>query len=104
MMHALQTAIESHGEYTCRAYSGRMMFGRNCLGVVVENGDIGNLIAHIVDNLDETTQGDIADGVRSMRTDSMGLQTIVYFPSVSYIDPDVFADDNCDDEGESAEE
>ena len=35
-----------------RSYSGRGMYGRSCLGVVIDSFDIGKLIAHIIRNMD----------------------------------------------------
>ena len=80
-------ALEDLG-YETRSYSGRGMYGKSCLGFVVENGDlskgwVANLIEWAAEHPDEGFI--IAGDVAGYRTDSMGLGQIIYFPQVPYI-------------------
>lgn len=82
-------------EFRVRNYSGRGMYGRNCLGVVGES--VGTIIADI---LKEATYllGDEDDPMQAMRdlmdlcgeyrTDNMGLSMIVYWPDINFGEED----------------
>lgn len=82
----LQDVLESTIDGV-RSYSGRGMYGRSCLGV--ETDDLGDLFAAVLEELEgeEDTQ-DVQPAFKSMRTDSMGRGTIVYFPSVPFVGDD----------------
>lgn len=112
--HTLQVIFEE-ADFPCRSYSGRAMYGKECLGVTIDRGqDMGMLFANIVDGLYEMVAHDheedhheqafldVADAMRAMRTDSMGLGTIVYFPGVDYVSDDEEDDDDTDPEDEIA--
>jgi hypothetical protein len=63
------------------AYSGRAMYGATCLGYEV-SGDaqylrLGAAIAAVLDPVDAE------DVLADVRIDSLGLDSIVYFPDVS---------------------
>jgi hypothetical protein len=84
-------------------YSGRGMYGKKCLGVVVPNGSsLIGLGLHIL-NSARTSLGDedcviddfIAD-IEDAKTDNMGRDTIVYWENLDYIDLD--DTDDCDEE------
>lgn len=81
-------------EYEARDYSGRFMFGKQCLGYSVESDR-----DFLVDLLSYAARSYFARGadwekfddwnrfcslLRSMRVDTLGLNLIVYFPSVSW--------------------
>lgn len=90
------TLIEQTGNQP-RSYSGRGMYGSECLGVVVDdpiefvldlfwsmsalkvilspNGDIHEL---------DTDIEQLVDALRHSRTDSMGLSTILYWPRIKW--------------------
>ena len=64
-------------------YSGRGMFGRKCLGVVVKQGDsfmefLMNLTRYFERNNIEDIDLDL-DGVAY---DDLGLDTLIYFPNI----------------------
>lgn len=63
-------------------YSGRSMFGRTCLGLVVSD-HIGQVVRFFVrlGYLDENLQENLLDA--QMRHDDLGMDTIVYFPDVA---------------------
>jgi ribosome-binding factor A len=93
--HALQKLIESSDtELKIRSYSGRGMFGKQCLGIDVERGQsIGDVFAAILEgvaNDDSVLNGqgleEAAEAFRNMSSDNMGLGTIYYFPNVRYIE------------------
>lgn len=93
-VHALQHLLDYIGNEDVRSYSGRGMYGSECLGVVVPRGELGDFIADLVEGLGEFCDGDedsdinhrdVADGLRMMRTDDMGRDMIVYFPGVPYV-------------------
>lgn len=64
-------------------YSGRGMFGRKCLGVVVRSGDsfMAFLIA-LTKYLDEQGIEDMDCELESASYDDLGKDTIVYFPRI----------------------
>ena len=63
----IEDAANCGGRDLRKDYSGRCMFGETCWGIVCD--DPADVIAEV--------------GVKGARTDSMGLHTIVYWPSVS---------------------
>ena len=106
--HTLQLLLEStdHAD-NIRSYSGRAMYGKPCLGVTTSS--LGDLIADVMWAAAEWTQdepdfdrdvAEAAEAFRSMRTDSMGHDTIVYFPSVPFLDEDADVEEG--EEGEDA--
>ena len=88
-----------------RSYSGRGMYGEECLGIVCDNplavqGEfVGECIIQIIDNatdvIDEgeaiRTAIDLANDVKvklinKVKMDSMGLQKIIYWENIPYIE------------------
>lgn len=63
-------------------YSGRFMYGAECLGIVhaPHGGDIGKFYIYLAQYLDADVACELADAAR---TDSMGLDTITYWPGVT---------------------
>ena len=64
-------------------YSGRGMFGKKCLGVVVRSGDsfMAFLIA-LTKYLDEQGIEDTALTLEGVSYDELGLDTVIYFPNI----------------------
>jgi hypothetical protein len=91
-MHIVQVLAEQAG-LNCRSYSGRGMYGAECLGIVhpiagVIFGDIVRGIDMSVDPSDGSMHKaliDVADAFYSARMDSMGRDVIVYFPDIPYV-------------------
>ena len=87
----IQRVLEDNG-YDTRSYSGRGMFGKSCLGCVVEKST----------NLLEVGAALGEEGVtipHNTKMDSMGLGTIVYWPGVAYAEEEEdgeYADDDDD--------
>jgi hypothetical protein len=79
--------------YEPREYSGRGMFGKYCLGIVADDMSfiadiINDMIGQVTNNcygLSEEEAKDIVQLLFSeMRTDSMGLSTIYYWPCMAW--------------------
>lgn len=67
-----------------QAYSGRNMYGKKCVGIVTREGEsVGMILASLIESAMEEPEAlqIVIKGIRTMRTDSFGLDTIVYFPS-----------------------
>lgn len=67
----LQERLEAAGIET-RSYSGRGMYGKECLGAVAHSAE---------DVYAECGRANI----KSARTDSMGLSVVVYWPSIPWV-------------------
>lgn len=89
--------IESAG-YSPRSYSGRGMYGEQCVGFVTDTNllaAMANVIREAI-FLDNCTDGEKyrADQLLTqmelgdVKTDSMGLDTIIYFPRVKWAEED----------------
>lgn len=64
-------------------YSGRGMFGKKCLGVVVRSGDsFMAFLFELTKYLDEQGIEDINLELEGVSYDELGLDTIVYFPNI----------------------
>lgn len=80
----IQEVIEAHCEYgEMRSYSGRGMYGKECLGVTVDDPyrfmmELGYGIG--------VEESECAEGLRlpAVQVDSLGLSSIVYFPKEKY--------------------
>ena len=96
MKHPLQTILET-ADINVRPYSGRGMYGRACVGVVVGSGELGDLIGKIIhgvldlqhDDVDGDGQEsrdarDVADAMYSFSMDQLGLDQIVYWSDIQY--------------------
>ena len=86
----LQELIEDLG-YETRSYSGRGMYGRECLGVTVDNPiffalELGQEIGANEDC------GNWGKNLPRISWDSMGLDYIVYFPNVPYDEENEYED------------
>lgn len=63
-------------------YSGRFMYGQECLGVVFPSvREYGYFLVSLTIYTDEDTARDLAEKVR---TDSMGMDTVFYWPHISF--------------------
>jgi hypothetical protein len=76
----LMTLISDSG-FNPRAYSGRGMYGRNCVGFVSDETQL-RAIAQLILSCEDTEEA--ARVVRGMAQDSMGLDRIYYWPRVSW--------------------
>lgn len=68
-------------------YSGRNMYGRECVGYVTERGvvrEILSLIQYISSNSEdeEYCLSDYIEELKGCKVDDMGMDTILYFPNI----------------------
>ena len=83
--------IEDSG-YSVRSYSGRGMYGKNCLGFETSRYQNSiQAVAEIIGSLAETCQfdedlelQDFIEMFSDVQQDSMGLGQIIYFPDISW--------------------
>jgi len=72
---------DSQADVRVQTYSGRGMYGKECLGFTT-NDPIG-ATAEIVGNIAEEDLRDrVVVAFQNTRQDSMGHETIIYFPGV----------------------
>lgn len=80
--------LESIGEEP-RAYSGRKMYGKQCVAVVPEERDAFSLgfdlanVAHEETN-DPAFLDAVAETFRYVKTDSMGHGIVIYWPRIEW--------------------
>lgn len=96
----LKTLIEAAG-YEPYAYSGRGMYGRNCVGFTCP--DVNTAIADLFEVMFEVNIEDVAneeeeyearmsahnvlcEAIRKSASDSMGFEVVLYFKSVEWKD------------------
>lgn len=79
--HPLQLLLESDG-LECQSYSGRSMYNQTCLAVVAP---LGELMAAVASTTDFNSE-EVCEAVRCIRHDALGLDTIYYFPEVSFVE------------------
>ena len=80
----LRAFCDDYGYEYRENYSGRGMYGRNCVGIVCECSAI-DLIMDLADYIMNNFDGYISvrDALNGqVRQDSMGIDTIVYFPGI----------------------
>lgn len=64
-------------------YSGRGMFGRTYLGVIVQQNDsFMDFIIKLTKYLDDNGIEDVDFSLEGVSYDALGLDTIVYFPNI----------------------
>lgn len=87
-------SIEVRSGSVRTGYSGRGMFGRECLGIVMDRYDMDSWRVDMIDTIAEVTQNSDDDStvslfkkfkscLKSPSRDSMGLSQIEYFESIS---------------------
>jgi hypothetical protein len=78
--------------YEVRSYSGSGMYGRFCIAFTCNN--VYSAIADFIEyclNDDELLT--LASMVRDIRSDNMGYDTIVYFPSIEWVEAETDEDE-----------
>jgi len=88
-------AAESIGE-RCRSYSGRGMYGRSCLGITCSNPmeTLMQIVAQIADGNYADDLFQTYDSMVNVKMDSMGIDSIIYFPNLTYEKDDDDEDDD----------
>lgn len=65
-------------------YSGRFMFGRECIGIVVRNGySYMDMIVKLTRFFDDNNYTDPEFLLEGLAVDELGLDTVVYFPRLN---------------------
>lgn len=73
-------ALRNYG-FNVRSYSGRAMYGANCVGLDVESfGAVMNIAVGLIEGGIDPTE--VCELGENMRTDNMGLGYIVYWPAL----------------------
>jgi hypothetical protein len=73
-------------------YSGRGMYGRECVGITGSQSDCQAIIAEVIKQAharaddDELVFDDVVDAVLDYRQDSMGFDVIIYWPHISPVE------------------
>ena len=63
-------------------YSGRFMYGRTCVGIVIDDRVYETIVA-LCDFLHESGIECVSDMLGTIHSDSMGLGQIIYFPNLN---------------------
>ena len=63
-------------------YSGRFMYGRTCVGIVIDDRVYETIVA-LCDFLHESGIECVSDMLGTIHSDSMGLSQIIYFPDLN---------------------
>ena len=77
-MHELQEIAERNGMET-RSYSGRGMYGKECLGIVC---DLRELCQLMIDY--GSSSNGYTPEIPRINEDSLGLNAIYYFPTIKF--------------------
>ena len=83
----LQTMLESLDFGDVRSYSGRGMYGKECLAITGAN--LGALIGYLVESASELGEEVGYSTIRALegiKQDSLGMGNVYYFPSVEYVE------------------
>ena len=86
-------------------YSGRAMFSRECVGIVVSD-NMMNVFGYLILHLQENGHEHVIDRMLEshIRTDNMGMDGIMYFPSLQWGDNEDEEEEEDGDEEEDEEE
>lgn len=81
---AIESFVSENEQYELyENYSGRGMFGRSCLGVVIKQGySFMDFIINLTRYMDNYDVDDIDFKLEGATYDNLGLDTVVYFPNI----------------------
>lgn len=84
---AIENFVNENEQYSLyENYSGRCMFGRTCLGVVVrQNDSFMDFLMKLTKYMDNNEVEDTDFSLEGVSYDALGLDTIVYFPNIGGI-------------------
>ena len=82
IIDVIKNFCEDNGYDLREDYSGRGMFGRSCIGIVGDFNPL-HLVLCLADVLRDEEFDNAEDILGRPCQDSMGLSTIVYFPSLN---------------------
>jgi len=83
--------VKLHTDFEVRQYSGRGMYGKQCLGIVVPGnayqaaGACMTLACTIIEASEGTGPAlEILEHLQHAQMDNMGYDTVIYFPDVAW--------------------
>ena len=85
--HKIQVLAEG-AELDVRSYSGRGMYGRECLAI--EGSSAMDIIASMLEKISEEDEdaaeaaSDLSEALRRSSQDSMGRDMVLYFPHIKF--------------------
>lgn len=98
----IKELFESAG-YEPMSYSGRGMFGRRCLAVRVSE-HVFNVLLDVIsefaceaDDLNYQTLDHLLTDLRGAKTDSLGFDTVLYWPGIDWEDDEEEEEEEVDD-------
>lgn len=94
IIDAIRAAAYARDVKVYMDYSGRAMYGTNCIGIV---GDLGDLVAVIARVTRDWDSDEEITELNNIRSDSMGQESIYYWPRLE-------TDSGSDEEAEELEE
>lgn len=90
----LQQCLEDAG-YECRSYSGRGMYGKECLAVVTSDHPMtvtANCFSELLSDLDDedieawvNKYNDLVSQLHRVSEDNMGRSMVYYWPGVEFV-------------------
>lgn len=91
----IKEIVENAG-FDPQSYSGRGMYGRNCLSFNLDRDenvvdailDLAEAVNSYVEESSEVDFGDVIYQFKGAKTDSMGLGEVIYFPNIEWEDDD----------------
>lgn len=85
-----------------RTYSGRGMYGKYCLGLVIAGSDVFEVAMNLAEALIRADADyELVEAFKHVSTDSMGHDTVYYWKNIAVVDE---ADDGEADEEELADD
>ena len=103
LQQLLKSACEDSGEVNFRnTYSGRGMYGRQCVGITGSRDDCMRVIASVIcelHNMDNSAFEEEVEELLGSDQDSMGYDIILYWPQLESID-----EENIDIDADLSEE
>ncbi len=102
--HKIQVLAEG-AELDVRSYSGRGMYGRECLAI--EGASAMDIIASMLEKISEEgddaaeAASDLSEALRRSSQDSMGRDMVLYFPHIKFVGEE---DEDEDEDEDGAEE
>ncbi len=101
-----QVALEDF-EYKVFNYSGRGMYGKQCLAVNLAGNEVmflcADMLEYVVDNPEVVEFGalEFSDAIRSMKTDNLGMGSVIYFPEIEFVDDESAEEESVEPVGEN---
>ena len=82
----IEVIKQDHDVYS---YSGRSMFGKKCLAFTIskedsEAGVVADIMSSFAEDFEADKLIDISNFFHGSKTDSMGHDTVMYFPSIEW--------------------